>query len=214
MTPIVRGCAEQAEIVNTAPSLLKVYMSKNKHGATWSLTGYFPKFNGPAMIAFNKKLSSDVSSIQKKAAKLGALSAKTAYKWEKLVLLAEYCDVRLIHRSSYIGCFETIHTENPERKKKAQLSAGYSAYEDFEADLLRAFSDVSDEFFREFLKRKKLKPIAFYLRRIRARAKFTMSITEEKLAAEMEIYGMYYWGGLYDKLSGKLEFEMGVATFW
>ena len=183
-------------------------MAAKKQKVRWDLVGYFPVFNGPEMAAFKKKLFSDVTKLQKKAVKLGALSAKTFAAWEELVLSAEDCDARFRHFSSYLGCLEAAAPGNKKYVKKARLLPGFAAFEEFELELLRALTGVSNKVFSEFVKRKKLKPIAYYLRRIRNRIKYGMLTEKEKHAADMKLYSSYSSAGLYDQLMYKLEFEM------
>ena len=68
-------------------------MADKKQGVQWDLTSYFPAFNGPEMIKFKRQLSADIAALQKKAAKMAPLSAKTAGDWEKLLLAADGQDV-------------------------------------------------------------------------------------------------------------------------
>ena len=184
-------------------------MNNKTQGVRWDLTGYFPSFNGPEMIKFKSKLASDISAIQKKAAKLAPLSAKTAADWEKLLLAAENAETRLGHIFSYVGCLEAAHTDKEEYSAEtAKLYALHAEYSKFGVDMLRAFKDVPEKVFAAFIKREKLKGAEHSLRRVREAAKRTMSPAEEKLAADLSVDGFQSWERLYNKISGKLEFDM------
>ncbi len=184
-------------------------MTEKKQGVNWDLTSYFPAFDGPEMRVFKKKLSADIAAIQKKAAKLPPLSARTANDWEKLILAAENAGTRLGHLYSYAGCLSAAHAGNEaysaEEAKLAGLGAEYSK---FLVDLLWAFKDAPEKVFASFVKRPKLKDIAYSLKRTREQARRTMSPAEEKLAADLSVDGFQSWERLYDKISSKLTFEM------
>ena len=184
-------------------------MGGKKQGVQWDLSGYFPEFNGPAMLKFKKDLAADLASLQKKAAKLAPLSTKTAEDWEKLLLTAEDIGTRLGHISSYAGCLEAAHADKDEyAAESAKLSSMDAEFSKFIMDLLRAFKEVSEKVFSAFIKREKLKDVAHALKRVREQAKHTMSPAEEKLAADLGVNGFHSWNRLYDKISSKLEFDM------
>lgn len=184
-------------------------MANASNGVVWDLSSFFPSFNGPEMLAFKKKLSSDINALQKKAAKTAPLSAKTASEWEKMLLAAESVDMRLGHITAYVTCLESADASNMEYSKEhaalLSLSAGYLK---FKVDELRALKDAPEKVFAAFIKREKLAPVAHCIRRAREEARRTMSPAEEKLAADLAIDGFHAWSSLYDKLSSKLEFEM------
>ncbi|HOI42019.1 MAG TPA: M3 family oligoendopeptidase [Elusimicrobiales bacterium] len=184
-------------------------MAEKKQGVNWDLTSYFPSFDGPEMRAFKKKLAADIASIQKKAAKLPPLSARTAGDWEKLILSAENAGTRLGHLFSYVGCLSAAHADNEAYAAEEARLAGLGAeYSKFVVDLLRAFKDAPEKVFSAFVKRPRLKDIAYSLKRTREQARRTMSPAEEKLAADLSVDGFQSWERLYDKISSKLTFEM------
>ncbi|MDA8130423.1 MAG: M3 family oligoendopeptidase [Elusimicrobia bacterium] len=184
-------------------------MAKNEQGVTWDLTSYFPAFNGPEMTAFKKKLAADIAALQKKAAKLAPLSSKTANDWEKLILAAENAEARLSHIFSYVGCLSSADAANEAyQAEEARLSSMAAEYSKFAVDLLRAFKDVPEKVFAAFIKRDRLRDIAYSLKRTRESARRTMTPAEEKLAADLSVDGFQSWSRLYDKISSKLTFEM------
>lgn len=184
-------------------------MNDKKKGVQWDLTSYFPAFNGPEMIKFKTRLAADIKSLQKKAAALAPLSARTANDWEKVILAAEEAGTRLGHIYSYVGCLEAAHADKEEYAAEyAKLSLLGAEYSKFGVDLLRAFKDVPEKVFAVFVKREKLKDIAYSLKRTREQARRTMSPAEEKLAADLSVDGFQSWNRLYNKISSKLTFEM------
>ena len=184
-------------------------MAEKKQGVQWDLTSYFPAFNGPEMLKFKAKLAADIAALQKKAANLPPLSAKTANDWEKLLLTAEETGMRLGHIYSYVGCLEAAHSDKDEyAAESARLDGLAAEYSKFSVDVLRAFKDVPEKVFSAFIKREKLKDIAYSLKRLREQAKRTMTPAEEKLAADLSVDGFQSWERLYNKVSSKLTFEM------
>ncbi|MBU2574673.1 MAG: hypothetical protein KKH28_11415, partial [Elusimicrobia bacterium] len=151
----------------------------------------------------------DLNSLQKKAAGLPPLSAKTAGAWEKLLLAAEDIENRLGHIFSYVHCLEAAHADRDEyATESAGLYLMHAEYIKFGADMLRAFKDVPKKVFTAFLKSENLKTAAHTLRRARECARHTMTAAEEKLAADLGVNGFHAWNRLYDKISSKLEFDM------
>ena len=184
-------------------------MADKTQGVRWDLKGYFPSFNGPEMLKFKTKLAADISKLQKKAAGLPPLSAKTAADWEKLLLAAEDAETRLGHVLSYVGCLESAHADKEEYAAESAKLYGLAAeYSKFGVDLLRAFKDAPEKVFAAFIKREKLKPVAHSLARVRERARKTMTPAEEKLAADLGVDGFQSWERLYNKISSKLQFDM------
>jgi len=184
-------------------------MKNTIQGVQWDLTGYFPSFNGKEMIKFKKTLSSDILTLQKKAARLAPLSTRTAGDWEKLLLAAENAETRLGHIMSYVGCLESAHAGVEEyASESARLSSLAAEYSKFGVDMLRAFKDVPEKVFAAFIKREKLAGAGHSLRRVREAARRTMTPAEEKLAADLGVDGFQSWERLYNKISSKLEFDM------
>lgn len=184
-------------------------MSEDKKGVNWDLTSYFKEFNSPEMQEFKAKLNKDITELQKSAGDLALLSDETFDRWDDIILKAEDFVTRLSHIYSYVGCLTATYAANEEySKEEGALAKLNSEYEKFEVDILRAFKEASDEVFDEFLSRDSLKGAEHFLRRIREVAQFTMSPQEEKLTAELNVDGFHSWGRLYDKITGKLEFDM------
>ncbi|MCM2266575.1 MAG: M3 family oligoendopeptidase [Elusimicrobiales bacterium] len=184
-------------------------MKSDKKGVQWDLKSFFPAFDGPEMRAFKKKLGADIAVLQKKAAALAPLSPKTANAWEKLLLAAENAETRLGHIFAYVGCLGAAHAENEAyAAEEAALSSLGAEYSKFGVDMLRAFKDVPEKTFAAFIRREKLRDVAYSLKRVREQARRTMSPAEEKLAADLSVDGFQSWNRLYNKISSKLSFEM------
>lgn len=184
-------------------------MAEQKKGVNWDLASYFPEFNGPEMKKFNENLNKDIAELQDKAGVLEPLSNETAPKWEEIVLLAENFEARLGHIFSYIRCLSAADAANEEySQEEGRLHALHAEYEKLNVDLLRAFKGAPDDVFDAFIARDALRGAEHAIKRIRELAEYTMSTQEEKLAADLRVDGFHSWGRLYDKITGKLEFEM------
>jgi len=184
-------------------------MAEQRDGVIWDLTSYFPEFNGPEMVAFFNVLKQDVADLQELAAGLKPLSMDNALQWEEVVVKTEDALARMQHMFSYVNCLTSAHADNEEyAQEEAKLSRLVAEFEKLDVDTLRAFKDASDEVFDAFLAREMIAPIAHYLRRTRIRAQRTMSRPQELLAAVLNVDGFHSWGRLYDRITGKLEFDM------
>ncbi len=178
-------------------------------GITWDLTSFFPEFDGAEMRSFREKLNADVKALQERVAGLAPLRSSNMKEWEELMLFAEDFDARTSHLWSYVHCLKSAHTDKDEyAQEEAKLARLGAETEKFWVDVMNAFKLAKDEVFEKFVSRRKLAPIAHSLRKTRERALKTMTQDMEKLAADLGVDGFRSWGRLYDKVSGKLTFEM------
>ena len=186
-------------------------MAEKTWGVRWDLGSFFPAFDGPEMKAFKKKLDSDIRALGVRASKLGPLGPKTAPAWEKVLLAAEGCEARLMHLGFYLSCLEAAHSDKEEYSiEKGRFSALEAEFQKTDAEVLRGLKGASERDFKAFLQREALASAAYAVRRARERARHTMSAEEERLAADLGVDGLQAWSRLYDKVSGKLSFEMEV----
>jgi oligoendopeptidase F len=177
-------------------------------GVVWDLSSYFPAFAGPEMAAFKERLKTDVENLSRRAAQLGPITAATAADWEKVTLDAEEFVTRAGHIGAYVGCLRAGEAANEGyAREQAALTKFFAEYGKFEADVLAAVKETSDEDFEAFVSREKLASAAFTLRRMRERAKYTMPADQEKLATDLAVDGFHSWARLYSTVTGKLEFE-------
>ena len=180
-----------------------------RDGVTWDLTSFFPEFDGPEMRAHKEKLNSDIKALQEKVANLAPIKTSNMKNWEELILLAEDFSARINHLWAYVHCLKSAHTDKDEyAQEEAKLSRLSAEYEKFFVDVMEGFKGASDAVFEKFISRRKLQPIAHALKKIRTKAQKTMSREMEKLSADLNVDGIHAWGRLYDKVTGKLTFEM------
>ncbi len=184
-------------------------MTETRNGVVWDLTSYFPEFGGPGMTEFKENLHSGISELEQSAAKLNPLSDANADDWEALLLKSEELITRLGHLSSYIGCLSAADAGNEAySQEEGRLAKLFASFEKYNTEVLRGFKDVPDDVFERFISREKLKGAEYYIKRIREMAKYTMAKELENLTSDLNIDGIGAWGRLYNKISGKLEFEM------
>jgi len=184
-------------------------MAENKDGVVWDLSSYFPSFDGQEMREFKTALAGDISVLQERASDLGPLSPDSGDEWEVVYLMAEDAFARLSHILSYVGCLSAADSANDAYSaEEAQLRAIEAEYDKFRVDLLSGLRMASEKELEAFTAREKLASIAHAIRRDSIQARMQMSPTEEKLAADLSVDGIHAWGRLYDKISGKLGFEM------
>jgi oligoendopeptidase F len=183
-------------------------MSEASTGAIWDLTSFFPEFNGPQMVQFKTLLQRDLDALTRQASDLGTLTPDNSAHWQALMLQAEDLLTRLGHLSSYLGCLESAHADvDAYRVERTALARLFAEVEKLDAVCLKAFKQATEECFQNWCDRPALKPVAYYLRRMRERAQFTMSLPEETLAADLGVDGIKAWERLYNRLTGKLVFE-------
>ena len=180
----------------------------DKKGVTWDLGRYFPEFDGPQMRAFKDEMDRDIERLKTSSSELVAFSRETLDQWEALILKAEDVYSRLGHLSSYLGCLEAADARNEAVSLSvAALTRQYAAFEKFEINVVGVFKRAPKTVFGAFCERPKLEEIAYYLKRLREKARTTMSRKEEALASDLNVDGLSAWGRLYDKVTGKLEFD-------
>jgi oligoendopeptidase F len=176
---------------------------------TWDLTSYFREFNGAEMLQFKAALRSDITTLQREAAALPALTKDNAQAWERLLLSNEDLARRMSHLSSYISCLASADALNEAYvQEEAALARWRAEVAKIRAEFLRALNGADDNVFSNLLARPALAGAANYLNRLREEACRAMSSEEEILAADLGVDGIQAWGRLYNTLSSKLEFDM------
>jgi oligoendopeptidase F len=184
-------------------------MAKRKIGVNWEMTDFFPEFNGPEMVEFEKELADGIKGLLEDAGKADILSANTLDTWENIILRFEGLDTKYDHIYSYIYCLGAADTKNTDYSQElGKLTKLAAEFDKVDVEFLRAFKNVDDATFQRFINREKLQPIGYQIRRKRERAQKTMSRDQEMLAADLNVDGFHTWGRLYDTISGKLEFDM------
>lgn len=184
-------------------------ISKTDSVMDWDLSSYFPKFNGNEMKSFKEKLIKDINRLCSKAKKLPELNKKNFKQWEIIILKSEELLDKMSHIGSYVGCLSSIDSRNEEYQKEySNMALLDSMFVKIEIELLRAVKNVPEKIYNEFIQNPAFDGMKHYLKRLRQRAKYSMTSEKESLAADLAVDGISAWGRLYDNISGKLEFEM------
>jgi oligoendopeptidase F len=184
-------------------------MSEEKQGVVWDLTPFFPEFDGKEMQAFKEQFTTDIGELCRRAREAGVLTAENGDTWEEILVLSEDLGVRAGHIMSYLGCLESADATNDQYPQaRAGMMSVLAEYGKFDVDLTHAIKDTPADIFEAFLAREKLTGMTYALRRTRISGEHTMSRAEEKLATDLSIDGLHAWGRLYDRISGKIEFDL------
>ena len=181
---------------------------ENARGVTWDLSSYFPQFDGPQMRQFKSDLNSDIGELKEQTEKIKDLTIENSFSWVSILIKMENLYSRLGHFSSYLSCLEAAHAENERYPlEQANLAQLYAAYEKIKIELRHAIKNITADDFNSFCEHPDLNEISYYIKRLKEQATYTMSRREEALASDLNIDGLSAWGRLYDKITGKLEFE-------
>ncbi|MCC7476922.1 M3 family oligoendopeptidase [bacterium] len=178
-------------------------------GVTWDLSSYFPSYNGPEMLAFKQDLENDIAEVLRQTAGLEALNSGNINAWADVFLRIEDLNVRRGHLGSYLNNLASTDTQSEDYPQAvAALSVLGAQSVKIEVEFQRALKDCSDADFEALLQTEQASGAEYALRRMRFLASHSMSPAEEKLNADLAVDGIHAWGRLYDKVSGKLSFEM------
>lgn len=182
---------------------------KKVQGVRWDLTGFFPSYKGPEMIAFKRELKKDIASLTRLAAKYPALSGKTFPFWEKIILGLENAEMRQTHLKYYVMALSWTDSLNDEYPAElARIAQIDSELSQLLVKVKSSFKKAPEKVFSNFIKRGDIAGISYCLSRIRRQALLTMTPEEETLASDLSVDGFHSWERLYNKISSKLTFEM------
>jgi oligoendopeptidase F len=180
-----------------------------RDGTVWNLKSYFNDFNGEEMQKFKSELMQKIETLVAISSKLSTLNEENQDEWENLILDFEQITTRISHYASYIGCLNAADANNEDYQKAGAELAKISAdFGKIETNLKMGLKECSDNDFSSFTARDSVKNISFHLTELRLDAVNTMSSELENLASDLGVDGFDSWGRLYDKISGKLSFEM------
>lgn len=179
------------------------------NGVVWDLKSYFEDFNSPDMKDFKAEIKKLTDELQALSSAARTLDKTNQNAWEELFLKYENLFKMLSHYSSYIGCLASADADNEDYSgASAELDEIIAQFSKVEINFKTALKSCDDKSFEMFCKREKLSEIAFNLNEMRTEAQKTMSKELETLATELGVNGFSSWGRLYDKITGKLTFEM------
>lgn len=176
---------------------------------SWDLTPFFPTFEGPEYRAFRERLAGDLAGLHAEVGALGGLASERSGAWASLLVRLEDATSRSAHLASYLGCLHAADSRD-ETVSRELASAGAARVEQEKVyvRVREALRDAGDDLFAVLCADERLRSASFFLARVRERARWSMSVAEESLAADLDPTGLSAWGRLYGRLSGKLEFEL------
>ncbi len=175
----------------------------------WDLASYFPAFDGPEMRRFKAGLRDDLDTLLTEAAATAALNPDNQDAWEGVVLSFEDAVTRLRHLGSYVSCITSADANNEDfAAEEGALSLLDAQMSKILVELQRGLKSPADEVFETFTSRPALRDACYRITRIREQSRYTMSTEGEHLASDLGVDGIEAWGRLYDRISGKLTFEM------
>ncbi len=175
----------------------------------WDLTAYFPSFGSPEHLEFDQALGSDLSRFAERLEALAPLARTTFDVWDDALVAYESLGVRLEHLRSYVSACSASDGRNPEyRKADAEIILRHAQLAKLDIRLMSGCAGASELDFEEWLSRPRLAGAEYYLRRLRERARHSMSMAQEDLATDLGTDGIEAWGRLYDQLTATLSFEM------
>ena len=178
---------------------------------SWDLTPFFPSFDGPEYRAFRAQLAGDLAALLSDARALGALESGRLGDWAVLLVRLEDATARSAHVASYLACLSSADSRDETVAREVASTAAARAEQEKVYVLVReAVRAASDALFAELVADERLGSARFFLARMRARARWSMTAPEENLAADLDATGLAAWGRLYGQLTGKLEFELAV----
>ena len=161
------------------------------------------------MRRFKADLRDDLDALLTGASDAAPLNSNNQDAWERIVLSFEDAVTRLRHLSSYVSCITSADANNEDfAAEEGALSLLDAQMSKILVELQRGFKSSSDEVFEAFTSRPALRDAQYRIARIREQSRYTMSTEEEHLASDLGVDGIEAWGRLYDRVSGKLTFEM------
>lgn len=175
----------------------------------WDLASYFPAFDGPEMRRFRVDLRDDLDALLSDASGSAPLDSDNQDAWERIVLSFEDAVTRSRHLGSYVSCITSADANNEDfATEEGALSLLDAQMSKILVELQRGLKSASNEVFDSFTSRSALRDARYRITRIREQSRHTMSTAEEHLASDLGVDGIEAWGRLYDRISGKLTFEM------
>ena len=176
----------------------------------WDLTPYFADVTAPDFAAFRRALGDDARAARERVDGLGGLGPDRD-GWVGALLALEDLGARMRHVGSYLACRTAADaSDEVSRRERAGLDAVGTDLDKAWIGVRTALRDAADADFDAIVADPRLAGAEHYLRRVRARAAWSMEPALEGLAADLEPTALSAWGRLYDQVSGGLTFELAV----
>ena len=177
----------------------------------WDMTPYFAELRGLSYRDFRSRLAEDVAALQRELAQLGQIEDENLSDWASLLERLESATARSGHLAGYLGCLGAADSRDERvQSETASATVARVELEKVYVALRAVLESIDRERFARLLDEPALRDVAYFLTRLRTRARWSMKSELEELSAELSVDGLSAWGRLYDQLSRKLEFELAV----
>lgn len=175
----------------------------------WDMTPYFPEFDGAEYRRFRGALGSELDALANELEELDSIDSGSAARWAVALARLEQVNARTAHVSGYLGCLGAADsTDEGVQRETAALAEARAALEKLYVRVRAELGSCDEAAFELLLAQPPLEDTDYFLRRLRERADFSMEPELEGLAADLGVTGLGAWGRLYDRVSGRLEFDL------
>jgi oligoendopeptidase F len=178
----------------------------------WSMRSWFDAFGSEAYAAFRSELEEELGDLEAGFGALGTLEPAARDAWAAWLLRLEDWSSRHGHLASYLGCLSAADARNEAISRDVADGARLRARLSKLFTRLRSRLGCADgASFEALVATPELAHARYFLGRLREEAERRMAPDLEELAADLEVTGLSAWGRLYDRVSGRLEFELRVS---
>ena len=175
----------------------------------WDMTPYFSGPGGEDFLAFRAALRDDVAALGERFDALGTVSEDGLAEFATLLVELEQVAARTGHLASYLGCIGAADAlDELIKQQTAALAADRVPLEKIFVAMRARLAELDDALFEKLAAEGALRDVQYFVRRARERARSSMSVELESLAAELGVDGISAFGRLYDRISGTLEFDL------
>lgn len=177
----------------------------------WDMTPYFTAPDGPDFQDFWRSSTEEVARLVRVVDTLPPIAADAAAEsaWRAFLLDLERADARLRHLESYLDCMGAADARSEVVKQRVgELATLLAEQEKLLVAVRTHVGKAPKDAFRTLLGHEDMRPVGYWLERVRTRARFAMEPALEALAADLAVTGLSAWGRLYDQISGTLTFEL------
>lgn len=160
------------------------------------MTPFFSELGADDYVAFRDSLTGDIAELAQELAAAEPLATSTASDWADLLRRAEGVNARLGHVESYLGCATAADARNElAQREESGLASINAAFDKLLVAVRSTLGGADDDAFAALLACEQLKGAGYFLRRLRYRARHSMSRDLEDLAADLAVDGIGAWVG-------------------
>lgn len=179
---------------------------------TWELASLASAPNMPEFRSELDRYKQDLRRLAEQSNQLPPVDTaqKNIAAWVKLISEYEILDAQGSDFRAFIECHAAADAENKFlRQLQAELAATLPDREQISAAIEYAMRDASDADFLAFVDAApELKRNQYYLTTRRKNAALRLPKSQEILASDLAVDGLYAWGRLYDRVSSVLKVQV------